>query len=262
MTEVGSQVIAEVVAARLSAARHPMVLTGAGMSAESGVATFRESQTGLWAQFNPLQLATPDAWTRDRELVWAWYCWRASLVRRAEPHDGHRVLARLGKRIPTLQVVTQNVDDLHQRAGSEGVIHLHGSLFTPRCDTCGEAAEATEMPAVPIDDPPQRLAPPGCRHCPGHLRPGVVWFSESLPENAWRQAAEAAARADVVLIIGTSGLVYPAASLPGAAMAAGAFVVEINPQETALSRTMSLHWGEGARAALSAIEGHLSQDRK
>lgn len=251
--------IAEVVAARLSAARNLLVLTGAGMSAESGVPTFREAQTGLWAQFNPLDLATPDAWMRDRELVWAWYCWRASLVRRAEPHEGHRVLARLGKRLSALQLVTQNVDDLHHRAGSEDVIHLHGSLFAPRCDTCGVAAEAHVIPSVPIDGPPQRLTPPACAHCAGHLRPGVVWFNESLPEHAWRRASDAAIKADVVLLIGTSGLVYPAAGLPGAAMAAGAFVVEINPQETALSRTISLHWNEGARVALSEIERHLSQ---
>lgn len=205
------------------------VLSGAGMSADSGVPTFRDAQTGLWARYDPAQLATPEAWRRDRALVWAWYEWRRALVAACEPHAGHRGLAEWGRRAD-LRIVTQNVDDLHERAGSAVLSHLHGSLFVHRCDRCGAGVELDEPDGREI---PERLEPPPCA-CGGHIRPGVVWFGEALPAGAMDQAIASIGESDLVVVVGTSGIVYPAAALPGIAMDAGVPVLEINPHATDL----------------------------
>ncbi len=197
------------------------VLTGAGMSAESGVPTFRDAQTGLWAQFNPEDLATREAFRRNPKLVWDWYAWRRKLVERARPHAGHFALVEMERRVPQFVLVTQNVDGLHQLAGNRNVIELHGSIRRIKCFECERHQR------VPADMAGQGGVPT-CAHCGGLLRPDVVWFGESLPADAYRAAVEAAQACDVFLSIGTSGLVEPAASLPRIAERASATVVHIN----------------------------------
>jgi NAD-dependent deacetylase len=234
-----------------------VALTGAGMSAESGVPTFRDAMHGLWARFDPSQLATPAAWRADRETVWAWYEWRRVLVGRAQPHAGHRALASLARVRPegAVRIATQNVDDLHERAGSSDVVHVHGSLFAPRCDTCGRPGLFAGDPPVGADgEPVARLAPPRCAHCAGgHLRPGVVWFDEPLPPAAWAASVTLCEQADLVLVVGTSGLVQPAARLPRIARDAGAFVAEINPVASEVSGDAHACWRVGAAAGLEAL---------
>lgn len=209
-------------------ARHVVVFTGAGVSAESGIPTFRDALTGLWERFDPAELATPDAFRRDPALVWGWYEWRRMKVLQAQPNPAHLAIAALAERVPKLTLVTQNVDDLHERAGSRDVIHLHGSLHAPRCFACARPHTLTETPEEPAEG--RRLEPPRCRHCNGLVRPGVVWFGEMLPEAALQAAFDAAGACDLLLSIGTSGVVQPAASIPRVALQAGAVVVHVNPQ--------------------------------
>lgn len=209
----------------LRGARSVAALTGSGVSAESGVPTFREAQTGLWERFDPQRLATPEAFARTPALVWEWYEWRRELVSRAEPNPGHRALADLERLVPRLTLVTQNVDGLHRRAGSRAVIELHGNILRTRCSGCGEPAE----------DHPADEKPPPCPRCGALLRPDVVWFGEMLPPGSMEAASEVARGCDLFLCVGTSGVVYPAAALPFEALEAGATVVEVNPEETPLS---------------------------
>jgi NAD-dependent deacetylase len=222
---------------RLRAAKAVAALTGAGISAESGVPTFREAQTGLWAKFDPLQLATPEAFARDPGTVWEWYVWRRTLVARARPNPGHLALARLERRIPDFLLATQNVDGLHQQAGSRRLVELHGNLFRTVCFAHRHEA-AADADGKSVDGPSAgagAAAPPRCARCGSPLRPDVVWFGEMLPADALARAQEAAARCAVFLSIGTSSEVYPAAALPDIARSAGATVVEVNPQRTPLS---------------------------
>ncbi len=206
-------------------ARHVCVLTGSGISAESGVPTFREAQTGLWERFDPQELATPEAFQRDPALVWRWYRWRRDLVKGAEPNAGHHALVTLAARVPALTLITQNVDGLHQRAGSTGVIEFHGNLFEDRCFVEGSIVENADT----------SMEVPLCPDCGGMLRPGVVWFGEAIPESALFAAASAVSACDLFFSIGTSALVWPAAGLADAARQQGAIVVEINLDETPLS---------------------------
>jgi NAD-dependent deacetylase len=193
-----------------------VVLTGAGVSAESGIPTFR-GPGGLWKTFRPEDLATPQAFARDPRLVWEWYDWRRQLVANAAPNPAHLALASH----PALTLITQNVDGLHDRAGSRNVLKLHGDLWTLRCLEC-------ESEFVDRTTPLPQL-PPSCPQCAGLLRPGVVWFGESLPEEIWSRAQDAAAMADVFLVIGTSAQVHPAAGLAmRAKRGAGARIIEVN----------------------------------
>jgi NAD-dependent deacetylase len=203
-------------------ARHVCVLTGAGVSAESGVPTFREAQDGLWAQYRAEELATPEAFLADPALIWRWYRWRRELVADAEPNAGHRALAQLAGLVPRFTLVTQNVDNLHQRAGNTDVIEFHGNLFDDRC-----FAEGTIQPGD------HTLDVPVCPACGENLRPGVVWFGEAIPERALNESCAAAVDCDVFLSVGTSSLVYPAAGLADLARQNGAVVAEINPNPTA-----------------------------
>jgi NAD-dependent deacetylase len=199
------------------------VLTGAGMSAESGIATFRDAMSGLWAQFDPAQLASEAGFRADPARVWAWYAERRVAVRAAQPNAGHVALADFASRHPqALTVITQNVDDLHQRAGLPRTLRLHGNLLAdrwlspcPRPQPCATTAADAG-------------APPACTACGNLLRPDVVWFGEALPGRVLRQAEQAAEEADVLLVVGTSGLVWPAAGLAGLARRAGAQVVIVN----------------------------------
>ncbi len=210
----------------LRAARHVAALTGSGISAESGVPTFRDAQDGLWAKYRPEELATPQAFRRNPKLVWDWYTWRRQLVAQAAPNPGHLALVDLERRIPRLTLITQNVDGLHQRAGSRAVVELHGNINRTKCFREGTVVETWE-------DAGQ--SPPACPHCGGPLRPDVVWFGETLPPGALQAAVEAAGTCQIFFSIGTSGLVEPAASLAYAALRRGALVVEINPAATPLS---------------------------
>ena len=213
--------IPEKLVTALRDARHVCVLTGAGVSAESGVPTFRDAQEGLWANYRAEDLATPDAFLADPALIWRWYRWRRDLVAEAEPNPGHVALAALQKLVPRLTLVTQNVDNLHQRAGSAGVIEFHGNIFEDRC-----VAEGTRH----IGD--HSIDVPVCPDCGGHLRPGVVWFGEAIPERALEESCSAAIHCDVFLSVGTSSLVYPAAGLADLAKQNGALIAEINPNPT------------------------------
>ncbi len=220
--------ISEAVARALKDARSIGVLTGAGVSAESGIATFRDAQTGLWSQFRPEDLATPEAFERDPELVWKWYAWRREQVANAEPNAGHVALAAL-QQLKTTHIVTQNVDGLHQRGGARDVIELHGSIMRTLCHRTGKAVEDSYLATQTA------LPPPSPHHPNGLCRPGVVWFGEALPGVALERAFEIAEASDVFISAGTSTVVEPAASLPLVAKRAGAFLIEINPAQTPLS---------------------------
>lgn len=212
---------------QLKTAKHIVIFTGAGVSAESGIPTFRDAQTGLWAQYDPEDLATPQAFQRNPRLVWDWYAWRRSLVAQAQPNAAHYAIARLAQLVPHLTVITQNIDNLHQEAGSQSVIELHGNLQRTKCFTDGLLVESW----AETDD-----IPPLCPRCGGLLRPDVVWFGENLPQQKLRKALQAVRDCDILLSIGTSSMVYPAAALPIEALQHGATVVEINPNPTPLTR--------------------------
>ena len=210
----------------LHSATYVVVLTGAGVSAESRIPTFRDAQTGLWAKYSPEELATPQAFRRNPKLVWEWYTWRRELVAQAKPNPGHLALAKLEQFIPKFTLITQNVDGLHQRAGSRNVIELHGNINRTKCFDEGDIIDSW---------PPTTELPPRCPRCGGYLRPDVVWFGETLPPQALHAAFEAAQQGDLFFAIGTSGLVQPAASLPLAALEQGIPIIEVNPNPTPLT---------------------------
>lgn len=246
-------------AAWVREARSMVVLTGAGMSAESGIPTFRDAYNGLWARYPVQELATPRAFQADSSLVWGWYVWRMAVIRAASPHAGHLALADLVRRelVPSLTLVTQNVDDLHERAGSTNVAHLHGNILRPVCHVCGEPYLGFEPPADSAENPSLRLAPPACEICGGDVRPGVVWFGEQPPRREWAQAEQAASQCDLLIAVGTSGVVFPAALLPSIAKHHGARFVEINPIESDLSSEADLVWRTTASQGLSALLNEL-----
>jgi NAD-dependent deacetylase len=226
MPSSSATVIPIELAQALRGARFIAALTGAGVSAESGLATFRDAQTGLWARFDPRELATPSAFARNPKLVWDWYSWRRERVATVQPNAGHRALAELETRVPEFLLVTQNVDGLHQRAGSHRVVELHGNITRVKCSREGSIVERWENSEGDV---------PRCANCGAFLRPDVVWFEELLPADALAAAEDAARRCDLLLVAGTSAEVYPAAGLPMLVRERGAKVVEINPNLTALS---------------------------
>ena len=214
--------------ALLTGARRVVVLTGAGVSAESGVPTFRDSQTGLWAHYRAQDLATPEAFLRQPDLVWQWYQWRRALIREAAPNGAHLAIARWERRCRHFTLVTQNVDDLHARAGSVRVLRLHGDIFGNKCPLHGPVE-------LDRDDLSQ---PPDCPKCGNPIRPNVIWFGEMLDADLLDQAIQACRNCEVLVSIGTSALVTPACELPLLARHAGATTLEINPQPTPLSPQM------------------------
>jgi NAD-dependent deacetylase len=226
MTPIDARIITA-----LRCASRVVVLTGAGVSAESGIPTFRDKQIGLWENFDAAELATPYAFERDPALVWGWYEWRRATVLNAQPNPAHRAIAAMTNHVPQLTLITQNVDDLHERAGSRDVLHLHGELSRPYCENCHHPyAHPTEIP--PQSSAGERINPPRCVSCGANIRPGVVWFGENLPEQPWLAARGAARHCDLFLVCGTSSLVQPAASLTDMAIDAGATTIQVNPNPT------------------------------
>ena len=234
------------VAGWMRAAERIVILTGAGISAESGVPTFRGSSSGLWRQFRAEDLATPEAFARQPALVWEWYLWRRGLIAAVQPNDGHRAIARLEQRRSGITLLSQNVDGLHRRAGSLDPIELHGNLWKVRCaDDCGFSVRDIES------------APPRVRFrcaCGAWLRPAVVWFGEALDPETLRRATDATAAADVLLVVGTSAVVYPVAALPDLARRRGVRVVEINIDETPLTPHVDAHLRGAAASILPDLE--------
>jgi NAD-dependent deacetylase len=246
--------------ALLESAERIVVLTGAGVSAESGVPTFR-GPGGLWKSRRPEQLATPEAFARDPRAVWEWYAWRRSVVADCAPNAAHLALARLGLRHADALIVTQNVDGLHHRAADAAAaeatapldpdraypLEVHGALHRDRCTRCGRRTPGGRVDAT------EDATLPRCGPCGGLLRPDVVWFGESLDPHVLARAFEAAARADVCLVVGTSAVVYPAAAVPEATLAAGGTVVEVNPQITPLSARAAVSVREAAAAVVPRL---------
>lgn len=234
-------ILPEALTESLCRAQFIMVMTGAGVSAESGVPTFRDAQEGLWAKYRPEDLASPQGFARDPAMVWDWYQWRREQIRAVAPNPGHRALAEMEQIAPEFLLVTQNVDGLHQAAGSDKIIELHGNIHR---NICSETHQ-------PIDDEwiadhPGRPPPSPHAH-DAYARPDVVWFGEMLPESALKLALSAVTRCDVMIVAGTSGLVEPAASLPRWAHDHGAIVIDINPEATPISR-LATHYLPGASA--------------
>jgi NAD-dependent deacetylase len=227
-------------------ARRIAVLTGAGISAESGVPTFRGAG-GLWKRFRAEELATPAAFARDPTLVWEWYDWRRSLIAAAQPNDGHRALVELERSAEQFTLITQNVDGLHDRAGSRKPLKVHGDIWNVRCLSCRAESRDDRVPLPEI--------PPRCG-CGGLLRPGVVWFGESLPEGVWAAAEQAARGAEVLVVAGTSAVVYPAAGLIDVARRAGATVIEVNLSDTPYSATVDFALRGSCAEVLPRLAGH------
>jgi NAD-dependent deacetylase len=217
----------DLVRQRLAEAHHVCILTGAGVSAESGIATFRDPD-GIWARFSPQELASMDGFMSNPDRVRDWYAHRKAIAETAQPNAGHKALAALQDVVPECTIVTQNVDRLHQRAGSRRVLEVHGNLIENRCNDCSRIRTDDEIM---------------CPDCGGLMRPNVVWFGENLPADVFQAAEEACRRCDVLLVVGTSAEVYPAASLPYVALRAGATVVEVNPNQTSFTphATMAIH---------------------
>ncbi len=222
----------------LSSAKQITVLTGAGVSKESGIPTFRDALDGLWARFDPTQLATPQAFKADPKLVWDFYEYRRELMRPAQPNPGHYALAALQKRCPTLRIITQNVDDLHERAGSTDVIRLHGNIAHNKCAAnCQGDLTLVDVSQLTWD---KTSGPPPCPHCGQPIRPDVVWFGEMLPHKALKRAYELLSQCDVILVVGTSGLVSPSSEMPGIVKENGGVVIEVNPDTSMITRIATL----------------------
>jgi NAD-dependent deacetylase len=225
--------ISETLVTHLKNAQHLTVLTGAGISAESGIPTFRDALTGLWENYSAEKLASEKGFHQDPALVWGWYEWRRHKVLQTKSNAGHETIAKLATKLPKVTVITQNVDDLHERAGSQNVLHLHGSIQTARCSDCGHFYKHPETSVI-FEFPESSIEPPECEKCGEWVRPNVVWFGESLPVKELREAEQAVNKCDLMLIVGTSGLVYPAANLPMAAIRRKITTIQVNPTETDL----------------------------
>jgi NAD-dependent deacetylase len=237
---------------RLRDAKSVTVLTGAGVSAASGVPTFRGA-AGIWKTFKPEELGTPQAFARDPQTVWEWYDWRRQLIARAEPNDAHRVLAKWEARFPGFTLVTQNVDGLHERAGSKQLLRYHGSIWQMQCSVrCPGAPDSWEDLRAPLPD-----LPPPCPYCGALARPGVVWFGEAIPPATLAAASMAARKCDVFLAVGTSSVVYPAAGLVHEAAHRGAYTAEINLEPTEASIAVDVALQAPAEVLLQEIDTAL-----
>ncbi len=243
---------------RLKVAYNVVVLTGAGMSAASGVPTFR-GKDGLWNKFNPEELANLNAFLKNPELVWEWYSWRRKLIKKVTPNLGHYALVDMEEYFPEFMVITQNVDNLHQIAGTKKIIELHGNIMRNKCIDCSEYIEDGELE---MQESQTEKTIPRCSKCGGLIRPDVVWFGELLPPEAISRAQELSAAAEVFFSVGTSSTVEPAASLPYLAKGNGAYLVEINPDETPLSSVADECLRGGVETILPALSMEIEKIRK
>jgi len=243
------QDLIEQAAKKLATAKRVVISTGAGVSRESGVPTFRDALEGLWAKYNPQDLANPHAFQANPQLVWDFYWMRRELVEKTKPNPAHYGIAELQQLLPNVLLVTQNVDNHHHNAGSAEVVTLHGNLFAYKCsENCQGSPTSIDLENMDWDrDNDNRARPPLCPYCQkGFTRPDVVWFGEMLPADNLQRAKTAARQCDVMLVVGTSGMVYPAAYLPIDAGGAGAFLIEVNPNPSELTRGMDIYLGAPA----------------
>lgn len=240
----------------LAGARSVVVSTGAGMSKESGIPTFRDAMEGLWAEFDPQELATEAGFRKNPRRVWSWYAWRRRRVTEAKPHAGHLALAEMETLVPSLVVVTQNVDGLHAAAGSGDVIELHGNIRRVKC------LDHHHPYGGPLPDSDEEADPPPCPRCGSPLRPDVVWFGEMLPGGAVERAWGLAGACDVLLVVGTSGTVWPAAELPHLARGSGARVIEVNPEPSELTSVAHLFLQGRAGEVLSELVRAMREERR
>jgi NAD-dependent deacetylase len=207
--------------------------TGAGISADSGIPTYREKLSGIWTGYDPRDLETAKAFRENPALVWGWYLWRRLRVAQAEPNAAHLAVSRMADSQRQVSVITQNIDDLHERAGSLNVVHLHGSLAFPKCFACHRTAVISpDQSALPAHG--ALIEPPRCQRCNGKMRPAVVWYGEDLPSQAWKAAVHLVKDCDLLISVGTSGIVMPAAGLPDLALASGASVIHVNKADVAM----------------------------
>jgi NAD-dependent deacetylase len=241
----------------LASAERVVVSTGAGMSRESGIPTFRDALEGLWARYDPQELATERGFRKDPRRVWSWYAARRRRIARAVPHPGYHALVEMEGRVPSFTIVTQNIDGLHARAGSRDVIELHGNIRRAKC-----LDHHHPWPGPVPDDGAEESDPPPCPLCGSPLRPDVVWFGEMLPEAAVERAWRLAAECDVLLLVGTSGTVWPAAELPGVAARAGARVVEVNPEPSELTHVAAAFLQGAAGDILPRLAAAVLERRK
>jgi len=235
----------------LTLAKHVVVSTGAGISAESGIPTFRGKE-GLWKKYRAEELATPTAFAQNPELVWEFYEWRRGIIAEKKPNPGHKVLARWESVFPVFSLITQNIDGLHQKAGSTDMLELHGNIWKLRCTEEGTISENHETPLKKI--------PPLCPDCGALLRPHVVWFGESLSPTVLQKAFQLSSECDVMFVIGTSALVQPAASLPLSAAETGAKIVEVNPDPTPLTPYADFSFRGKAGEILPLIEEEFKKE--
>jgi NAD-dependent deacetylase len=235
----------------LAGTRRLVVTTGAGMSKESGIPTFRDAPNAMWANFDPEDLATPQGFKRNPALVWRWYVDRRKMISQSKPHPGHFAIAELESLYDEYLLLTQNIDNLHREAGSKSIVELHGNIFRFKCFD-------NEHPIDKLPDTDDE--PPRCR-CGSVIRPDVVWFGEMLDQDDLDRAFAALSTCEVVLVVGTSGIVYPAAGFPGAAKRMGAKVIEVNPEETPITDLADVFVKDTAGAALPAIVSGISSAR-
>ncbi|HEY4596338.1 MAG TPA: NAD-dependent deacylase [Thermoanaerobaculia bacterium] len=245
--------LSEAVRERVRTAERVLVFSGAGTSRESGLDTFRGAG-GLWERMRPEELATPGAFRADPGKVWRWYAWRYRQAAEARPNPAHAAIARMETLFPSVLVVTQNVDGLHQRAGSQSLLELHGTITRAVCERCGSGRDMGEAVAESSERPPL------CS-CGGRFRPAVVWFGEMLPQDVLVRAYEEATFCDLFLSVGTSAMVYPAAGLIDLAHQAGACLIEVNPEPTPYSSTMDLRLAAPAGEALPALVDAMERSR-
>jgi NAD-dependent deacetylase len=258
MTDSNIQKAAEVI----HNAKKITILTGAGVSKESGVPTFRDALDGLWSKYNPEELATPTAFKNDPKLVWDWYQFRRDLVSGAKPNPGHFALAEIGKRYPRTFVITQNVDDLHEQAGSSNMIHLHGNIAESKCfDDCQGKPTIIDLESFEWN---RDEGPPACPHCNAYVRPNVVWFHEMLPETELEKAYALSVVCDLMIVVGTSGLVMPAAKLPKIAKESEdipATIIEVNPDYSMITRFADIKLEAPSGEALPKVIAELDKLR-
>ncbi|MEE1919964.1 NAD-dependent deacylase [Pseudomonas asiatica] len=245
----------------LAQARRIVFFTGAGISAESGIPTFRDKLTGLWANHDPERLETADAFRENPALVWGWYLWRRRQVTLAQPNAGHHSISNLKEVGWDVSVITQNIDDLHERAGVDAVVHLHGSLLDVKCFACHRPI-ALELEQLSISKEGELVEPPRCSRCNGRARPGVVWFRENLPEDAWLSAMRLVRDCDVLISVGTSGVVRPAADLPEMAIRANATVIHVNLEDVSLGGDREIMLIGSAAQVLPELLGGLGVKKR